>query len=355
VRRLYRPFVTHYVALSHDLERYLVERVRVPQATVEEICNGVDTERFRPGAGREPIAGCPFRDPAHWLVGTVGRMQPVKDQANLVCAFVRAVELDPALRDRLRLVLVGDGPLLADARTVLQAAGMSALAWLPGERSDVPAILRGLDTFVLPSLAEGISNTILEAMASGLPVIATAVGGNPELVVAGRTGELVPASDPEAMARAIIAYARNPDAARTAGRAGRERVEAHYSLAGMVARYDELYTRLLAGAPVGAASAAKRSSPATTAIAPEGAPTTTTASNHEGPVGAASAATAMHRTATIAAGAIPIAPKGAPTSASPRTDPVGAASAAIQPSHVTATIAPEGAPATQPHRAARNL
>jgi hypothetical protein len=322
-------------------------------------------------------------------------MQPVKDQANLVCAFVRAVELDPALRDRLRLVLVGDGPLLADARTVLQAAGMSALAWLPGERSDVPAILRGLDTFVLPSLAEGISNTILEAMASGLPVIATAVGGNPELVVAGRTGELVPASDPEAMARAIIAYARNPDAARTAGRAGRERVEAHYSLAGMVARYDELYTRLLAGAPVGAASAAKRSSPATTAIAPEGAPTTTTASNHEGPVGAASAATAthrtatiaagaipiapegapttttasnhegpvgaasaataMHRTATIAAGAIPIAPEGAPTNASHRTNPVGAASAAIQPPHVTATIAPEGAPATQPHRAARNL
>ena len=89
----------------------------------------------------------------------------------------------------------------------------------------MPAILRGLDCFVLPSLAEGISNTILEAMASGLPVIATAVGGNPELVEAGRTGELVPAADPEALAERILAYARDPEAARAAGRAGRERVE----------------------------------------------------------------------------------------------------------------------------------
>ena len=246
LRRIYKPFVTHYIALSHDLERYLVERVGVPETKVNEICNGVDTERFRPAAVREAIAGCPFNDPSHWLVGTVGRMQPVKDQANLVRAFVRAIELDPALRDRLRLVLIGDGPLLSDARTVLEAAGLAALAWLPGERSDVPAILRGLDTFVLPSLAEGISNTILEAMASGLPVIATAVGGNPELVEAGRTGELVPAANHEAMSERILAYARNPDAARVAGHAGRERIERNYSLAGMIAGYDALYARLLA-------------------------------------------------------------------------------------------------------------
>lgn len=248
VRRLYRPFVTHYVALSHDLNRYLVERVGVPAERVDEICNGVDTDRFHPSAAREPIAGCPFKDASHWLVGTVGRMQPVKDQANLVRAFVRAIEIDPAQRDRLRLVLVGAGPLLSDARTILQAAGLTALAWLPGERRDVAEILRGLDAFVLPSLAEGISNTILEAMASGLPVIATAVGGNPELVEAGRTGELVPAADADALAERILSYARVPETARDAGRAGRARVERFYSLAGMVARYDALYARLLATA-----------------------------------------------------------------------------------------------------------
>ena len=89
-----------------------------------------------------------------------------------------------SLRERLRLVMVGDGPLRAEAQAVLDAAGVGDLAWLPGERADVPDVMRGLDCFVLPSLAEGISNTILEAMASGLPVLATAVGGNAELVVA---------------------------------------------------------------------------------------------------------------------------------------------------------------------------
>lgn len=246
-RRLYRPFVTRYVALSHDFHRYLTERVGIPASIIEEICNGVDAERFRPAAGpREPIEGCPFRDPGLWLVGTVGRMQPVKDQANLVRGFVRAIERDPTQRARLRLVLVGDGPLLEDARTVLKAAGLTSLAWLPGERSDIPAILRGLDCFVLPSRAEGISNTILEAMASGLPVIATAVGGNPELVESGRTGQLVPAADPEALASKILDYAQNIDAARAAGRAGRARVERQYSLAAMVDRYDAMYLRLLA-------------------------------------------------------------------------------------------------------------
>jgi sugar transferase (PEP-CTERM/EpsH1 system associated) len=246
-RRLYRPFVNQYIALSHDFYRYLTDRVGVPASIIEEICNGVDAERFHPAPeGREPIEGCPFGEPGLWLVGTVGRMQPVKDQANLVRAFVRAIERDPAQRARLRLVLVGDGPLLEDARTVLTAARLTSLAWLPGERSDIPEILRGLDCFVLPSLAEGISNTILEAMASGLPVIATAVGGNPELIEAGRTGELVPPADPEALASKILEYSQNTDAARAAGQAGRARVERQYSLAGMVNRYDAMYTRLLA-------------------------------------------------------------------------------------------------------------
>ena len=93
-------------------------------------------------------------------------MQTVKAQPVLARAFVRALELQPQLRARLRLVMVGDGPLRAEAQAVLDHAGVAALAWLPGERADVPDVMRGLDCFVLPSLAEGISNTILEAMAS---------------------------------------------------------------------------------------------------------------------------------------------------------------------------------------------
>jgi sugar transferase (PEP-CTERM/EpsH1 system associated) len=246
VRKLYRPYVTHYIALSRDLERYLCANVGVPPARVAQIYNGVDALRFRPAeTGRGAIEGCPFRDPQFWLVGTVGRMDPVKDPLNLVRAFIQALQLAPSKRARMRLLLVGDGALYSEARAMLAAAGIADLAWLPGERNDVPDIFRGLDCFVLPSLGEGISNTILEAMATGLPVIATNVGGNSELVDAGTTGELVPAGDPHALAQPMLAYARDPEAAKAAGRNGRARIEREFSLEAMLGRYRGLYDRLL--------------------------------------------------------------------------------------------------------------
>jgi sugar transferase (PEP-CTERM/EpsH1 system associated) len=246
VRRLYRPFVTHQVALSRDLARYLVERVGVPRSKVTQLYNGVDAAHFAPARQRAAIPGCPFAGAGLWIVGTVGRMQAVKDPQNLVRAFVRALAIEPALRARLRLVMVGDGALYGEVNAMLARAGVQDLAWLPGERDDVADVLRGLDAFVLPSLAEGVSNTILEAMACGLPVIATDVGGNGELVVEGRTGTLVPAADAEALARAIVAQARDPVAARAQGKAGRERVLSTFSLDAMVDGYRRLYDTLRA-------------------------------------------------------------------------------------------------------------
>jgi glycosyltransferase involved in cell wall biosynthesis len=128
---------------------------------------------------------------------------------------------------------------------MLAEAGVAVWRGLPGQRDDIPEILRGLDCFVLPSLAEGISNTILEAMASGLPVIATDVGGNAELIEAGRSGELVGVSDASAMALQIARYANDPQQARAAGMAGRARVEQHFSLQAMSASYQGLYDQLL--------------------------------------------------------------------------------------------------------------
>jgi sugar transferase (PEP-CTERM/EpsH1 system associated) len=247
MRRAYRPFVQHYVALSGDLAGYLERRVGVPRRRVSQIYNGVDVERFRPPAGtRSAIHGCPFTDRALFLAGTVGRMQTVKAQTHLARAFIRALELRPALRDRLRLVMVGEGPLRAEAQGLLDAAGAGALAWMPGERADVPDVMRGLDGFVLPSLAEGISNTILEAMACGLPVLATDVGGNRELVLGGETGAVVPADDVEALALGLVQMATEPAAAASMGRAGRSRVVAHFSLPAMVGAYQGLYARMLA-------------------------------------------------------------------------------------------------------------
>lgn len=246
MRRIYRPFVSRYVALSGDLQRYLVDRVGVPAERVSRICNGVDTVRFQPAAGPRPaITGCPFAAPDQVLIGTVGRLQAVKDQITLVRAFARLVASGAPGSDRARLVVAGDGPLRSQVEAEVRACGVADRIWLAGERKDVPDVMRGLDIFVLPSISEGISNTILEAMASGLPVVATEVGGNGELVVAGVTGALVPASDPAAMAEALMCYAGDVALRHKHGAAGRERVEAEFSLSGMVERYTSLYTRLL--------------------------------------------------------------------------------------------------------------
>ena len=246
LRRAYRPFVTQYVALSRDLQGYLQHKVHVPLPRINQIYNGVDIERFRPPAGAPTaIDGCPFDAGRHWLVGTVGRMQQVKDQPALAKAFVRALQLAPALRDRLRLVMVGDGPLRQQVQAVLADAGVLHLAWLPGERADVPDVMRGLNCFVLPSLAEGISNTILEAMSSALPVIATDVGGNAELVARGRSGEIVPPSNFDAMAAALVRMASDAEGAAAMGREGRALVEQRFSLPVMVAAYQGLYDTLL--------------------------------------------------------------------------------------------------------------
>jgi sugar transferase (PEP-CTERM/EpsH1 system associated) len=249
VRRGYRPFVQHYVALSRQIEGYLRDAVGVPAECISQIYNGVDVTRFatvRDGGRRSLLAAAPFRCDDALVVGTVGRLQAVKDQALLVRAVARAVAQQPSTRARLRLVIVGDGPLRAELQQAIDMARLSDIAWLAGEQADVPAWLRALDLFVLPSRSEGISNTILEAMASGLPVVATRVGGNAELVDAPATGTLVSAGDEGALADAILATLVDPARAHAQGGAGRRRIEQRFSLEAMVAAYESMYEQLLA-------------------------------------------------------------------------------------------------------------
>lgn len=249
VRRMYRPFVTHYVALSQDLEHYLVTAIGVPAKRVSRIVNGVDTERFTPAPARTNIPGCPFDDPELFVFGTVGRLQAVKNQVLLARAFAKLVEVSPEMRGCMRLVIVGEGPARIEIERVLGDAGVADITWVPGTRDDVATVLRGLDVFVLPSIAEGISNTILEAMASGLPVVATAVGGNEELVQDGLTGQIVPSQDVEALAAAMKRYALDRELARSHGAAGRTRTLRRFSLDAMVGEYAALYDRLLRRGP----------------------------------------------------------------------------------------------------------
>jgi sugar transferase (PEP-CTERM/EpsH1 system associated) len=245
LRRIARPFIGHCIALSRDLEVYLRQRVGVDAGRLSQIYNGVDADRFAPVGHRRPIDGSPFNDPGLWLVGTVGRMVPVKAQTLLVDAFVTLLKRESGLRQRLRLVLVGDGSLRAECARRLEAAGLQDLAWLPGERPDVPDVMQGLNCFALPSLVEGVSNTILEAMASGLPVVATDVGANADLVGDGLTGRIVGSGDADSLASALLDLASDPEAAAAMGRQGRQVVEKSFSLPAMLAAYEGIYKRVL--------------------------------------------------------------------------------------------------------------
>ena len=250
VRRLYRPFVNHYVALSRHLGRYVEEAVGIPQARLSQMYNGVDTDLFRPAGSRGSIPGCPFGAADEWLIGWVGRMEAVKDPVNLAQAFVRATQRAPEAMRRARLVLVGDGALRNQLRLLLERHGVLERVWFAGERADVADVMRGLDCFVLSSLAEGISNTILEAMATGLPVIATGVGGNGELIESGMSGTLVPVANPDELAAAMIRYATDRATARRHASAARHTVESRFSLSRMVLDYSSLYERTLSAAGV---------------------------------------------------------------------------------------------------------
>lgn len=246
LRKLARPLVHHYIAVSKDLGNWLEHTVGVAPQRITQIYNGVDSLRFHPRQEEgTPIGPDGFMSGNELLIGSVGRMAQVKDFPTLVRAFLHMLSDQPELRERLRLVIVGDGRSRAECLDLLRAAGAEHLAWLPGERADVAEIMRALDVFVLPSLGEGISNTILEAMSSGLAVLATKVGGNSELVAQDRTGKLVPAGDPSAMAQALLCYVSDNRLLKEHGQKGREKIESCFSMKAMVMNYLKVYDQTL--------------------------------------------------------------------------------------------------------------
>jgi len=247
LRRCFRPLVQRYIPMSKDLEGWLIKQIKVPEKKITQVYNGVDLNRFKCDEIKPwLLLPLEFRAPGLLLIGTVGRLDPVKDQTTLVQAFIHLVKVNPALSSQVRLIIVGDGVLLAALQALAQDANVEHLVWFAGERHDVADIMQTLDLFVLPSINEGISNTILEAMASSLPVIATKVGGNPELVVDGHTGYLVAKQDPLAMVAAFKHYLLQPELLMLHGQAGRARVVSTFSLNRMMADYRAIYDKLLA-------------------------------------------------------------------------------------------------------------
>ena len=199
--------------------------------------NGVDSDHFRPldfvqrERRREELGIAP----GHFVFACVARLVPVKRHQDLITALAQLN--DP----RARLLLIGGGPQRQTLEDQAQAAGISEQIEFLGERSDIERLLPAADAFVLCSQTEGSSNAVLEAMACGLPVIATAVGGNPEAVEDGVSGTLVAPGSPDQLASAMRALLADPQRARVCGRAGRGRVESAFSIQAMVALYDQLY------------------------------------------------------------------------------------------------------------------
>lgn len=250
LRKLFRPIISCFIAVSQDLQQWLCAAVHVAPDRVVQIYNGVDSQRFHPRRDQvRTVLPAEFAPDGATVVGTIGRLSGEKDQLTLLKAFSQVCADYPDLQ--LRLVLVGDGPLQAPLEQFARDANIDARVWFAGARtSDIPEIFRALDIFVLPSLGEGISNTILEARASGLPVVATRVGGNVELVVDGETGLLVAPADVAGLAHAITRYVRDPELRREHGRASRERIERDFSMDAMVRRYMAVYDAALSkGAP----------------------------------------------------------------------------------------------------------
>ncbi|HEX5444153.1 MAG TPA: glycosyltransferase [Pirellulales bacterium] len=218
-------FTDQVVCVSDDSARLSLAD-GVAARRIRTVVNGVDPARFA------------FLGPARGAtVVAIGRLSPEKGFDTLIEAIAHAAPEHPSLR----LELAGDGPCLADLRRLAKRLGVGDRVTFLGEVADVPAVLARAALFVLPSLTEGISLTLLEAMARGLPVVATSVGGTPEVVVDGETGRLAPPRAPGELARCIVSMLRDPDACRRMGLAGRIRVEARFDVRRMVENYQQLY------------------------------------------------------------------------------------------------------------------
>lgn len=240
LRRVFAPMISRFVTVSDDLKRWLIADVGIPSDKVVRIHNGVDTERFAPGdrmSGRKALNVSEDQI----VVGAVGRLDPVKDHMTLLEACTRIGNSAP----RWQLIVIGEGELRADLEARVSRSDLRGRAILIGEHQDVPVLLRGLDVYVISSLAEGISNTLLEAMATGLPVVATRTGGNPEVVAEGVNGVLVPVGDADMMANALEAYIADAELRMRHGQASRKRSQDVFSLDRMAVEYDSLYTSLL--------------------------------------------------------------------------------------------------------------
>lgn len=242
VDRLTLPLTHAFVVNADGVKADLVTTVGVPAARVVRIYNGVDAQRYvsSPTARRAARQRLGIAED-DCVVGTVARLHQKKGQTYLIEAARQLRPIFPTMS----FLIVGDGPERARLEAQAAAAGLGAALRFLGERADVPDLLAAMDIFAFPSLYEGHPNALLEAMAAGLPAVASDIPGNDEVVVEGSTGYLVPAHDAAALAQGIAALARDPALRQAHGAAGRQSVVARFSLAAVAGQYEQFYTSRL--------------------------------------------------------------------------------------------------------------
>jgi sugar transferase (PEP-CTERM/EpsH1 system associated) len=236
VQRWLWPRVDVLLSVSSRLAERMAATVGIPLERVTVVRNGVDLSRF--GSTPRAEARQALRVPDNVVViGHAGRLVEVKDQASLV----QAAALLKSQGVSFRVVIAGEGPLRPALEAQIAALGVGDCVSLLGHRGDVERLFAALDVYVLCSRSEGMPNTILEAMASGVPVVSTRVGGTDELVVDGETGLLVPAADATALARAMRDLIMDGEKRRRMGVCGRARALDRFNLSAMRDGYERVY------------------------------------------------------------------------------------------------------------------
>ncbi|MBK8276993.1 MAG: glycosyltransferase [Nitrospira sp.] len=244
-RRMAYKFVARQsalVAVSDNVRSFVSGNVGLSPDRIRMIYNGIDPRAHQPDdAVRLRIRAELSLSPSTLVIGTVGNLYPIKGQSFLIRAMPTIVRSCPTAV----LLVAGRGELREALQAEADALGVSAHVRFLGYRDDVPTLLQGFDVFVLPSLSEGLPFSALEAMATGKPVVATRVGGTPEVIVDGTTGYLVPPEDSHELAEKILALLCDTSRARLFGQEGIRRVEKAFSLCVMVGQYQQLYRTLL--------------------------------------------------------------------------------------------------------------
>ena len=229
----------HVAAVCEAARHNLVDQGRLPADKLVAVPNGIHIDRFSPAssAARQRLAQMLEVGESTHIIGCVGRLNWAKDIATLIHAFALLREKQP---DSV-LVLIGDGSMRQELVDFAASEGVAQHVRFLGDRSDVRELLQGLNVLAMSSISEGYSIALLEGCAAALPIVATAVGGNAEIVHEGVNGHIVPARDPLRLADALLDVLSDPARAQAMGRAGREWVLEHGTFAGMVARYEALY------------------------------------------------------------------------------------------------------------------